>query len=244
MLNRIFLLFLLLPFLSNAQTNSPFKWEFQIGTVATPLRASNPDRDPTQQRNNVSEVRISNRQWQPGFNAGMQLYKDDTRFSVAFSMFLSYHRQTFSYYLRSFENGNTVELFNENARWRTAWINITLRARYALGQSERINVSGGVCASHFILNNNEDVFTEVISQSAIDPQTGQVITTSTTGTRNLNLPLSRINFGLCAGVEAQVSKSERLPLKVGLLYLHGFTNISRDYYIIHSGLNLSLLFDF
>jgi hypothetical protein len=234
MLYRFVLFFTLLPFCAQAQVNSVFNWEIQVGTVATPLAATDPDRDQAQRVNNVEEVRLRNTLWQPGFNAGIQLYQDDTRFSVAFSVFLSYHRQIISYYRRSFEGNSTLELINENARWSSLWGNVTLRARYTIDQAERINISAGLCSSHGILNNNRNTF-QTITTSSIS---GQPLVT---GTRDVIFPLSRVSFGLCAGAEVKLNASQILPLKLGVLYLHGFRSISTDYFIRQSGLNLSLL---
>ncbi|MCA6364031.1 MAG: hypothetical protein IM638_13405 [Bacteroidetes bacterium] len=234
MLHRLVLCLLLLPMFGAAQINSVFNWEVQVGTVATLLAATDPDRDQAQQLNNVEEVRLSNAGFQPGFNAGIQLYQDDTRFSVAFSAFFSYHRQNIYYYRRSFEGNSTLELINENARWRSLWGNITLRARYTVDQAGRINISAGLCSSHGILNNNRNTFQTISTSSFL----GNPVVT---GSREVIFPLSRVSFGLCAGAEVKLNTTQNLPLKLGVLYLHGFRSISTDYFIRQSGLNISLL---
>lgn len=234
MLHRFVFCLLLLPLFGKAQVNSVFNWEVQVGTVATLLAATDPDRDQAQRVNNVEEVRLSNGGFRPGFNAGIQLYQDDTRFSVAFSAFFSYHRQNISYYRRSFEGTGTLELINNNARWRSLWGNITLRARYTVDQAERINISAGLCSSHGIFNNNRNTFQTISTSST----SGNPVAT---GSREVIFPLSRVSFGLCAGAEVKLNTSETLPLKLGVLYLHGFRSISTDYFIRQSGLNISLL---
>jgi hypothetical protein len=241
MLNRILLFVFLLPFTASAQSGIPFSWEIMAGSSFTFLSADDSYLEPAQRLNAVSEVRLSNAKFQPGLHAGVQLYKDDTRLSVVFSMFLSQQRQQIDYYRRSFSGGNTVELSAPSAQWNTYWGNVSLRLRYALGKQERFCITGGLSASHFILNQNLDTFTEITSTSVFNPQTGQ--TTISQNSRNVEfaIPLQRINFGLSGGAEIQVLNPEVFPLKLGVLYMHGFSNVAGAYYIKQQALHLSVL---
>ncbi|MGL5892914.1 MAG: hypothetical protein ACRC3B_23690 [Bacteroidia bacterium] len=241
MLNRFLFFFALLPFTTYAQSGIPFSWEIMAGSSFTFLSADNSFSDPDQVLNNVSDVRLSNSRFQPGLHAGVQLYKDDTKLSAVFSMFLSQHRQQIDYYRRSFTGGSTVELSAPAAQWKTIWGNVSLRLRYALGTQERVCLTGGISASHYILNQNLDAFTEVTTTTFFDPQTGQNQTVRSTRTVEFAIPLQRINFGLSGGAELQVLNPDVFPLKLGLLYMHGFSNVAGAYYIKQQGLHVSLL---
>ncbi|MFN8712727.1 MAG: hypothetical protein ACK5Z2_07725 [Bacteroidota bacterium] len=241
MLNRILLFVFLFPLSAAAQSGVPFSWEIMAGSSFTFLRADDSYLEPAQQLNAVSEVRMSNTKFQPGLHAGVQFYKDDTRLSAVLSLFLSQQRQQIDYYRRSFTGGNTVELSAPAAQWNTFWGNVSLRLRYTLGKQQRFCLTGGLSASHFILNQNLDTFTQVTSTTVFNPQTGQNQTTQSTRNVEFAIPLQRINFGLSGGVEIQVLNPEVFPLKLGVLYMHGFSNVAGAYYLKQQALHLSVL---
>lgn len=241
MLNRLLLALFLFPLSVSAQSGTPFSWEIMAGSSFSFLSADDSYLEPAQRLNAVSEVRLSNAKFQPGLHAGVQLYKDDTKLSAVFSLFLSQQRQQIEYYRRSFTGGNTVELSAPAAQWNTFWGNVSLRLRYALGKQERFCITGGLSASHYIFNQNFDTFTEITSTTVFNSQTGQNQTTQTTRTVELAIPLQRINFGLSGGAEVQVLNPEVFPLKLSLLYMHGFSNVAGAYYIKQQALHLSVL---
>lgn len=241
MLTRFLVLAVLFPILIDAQTSVPFRWEVMAGSSFTFISADPSYRDQSQAFNAVSEVRSSNQKLQPGIHLGVQLYKDDTKLSAVFSTFISQHRQQISYYRRSFTGGSTIEYLSPSTQWSTYWANVSLRLRYSLGMQERICLTGGISASHHILNQNLDAFTEVTTTTVFNAQTGQNQTVQSTRTVELAIPLQRINFGLSGGVEILLVESMTTPLKLGLLYMHGFSNVASNFYLKQQGLHLSLM---
>jgi hypothetical protein len=185
-------------------------------------------------KSNVENVRYS-----PGYQFGLRISNPGRFVSFVGQVSLNHYKLHYDY-TRSWFLGNNGSM--SNAVWQNTWIDAGAMLQFTLGEGSRFKLLYGFSISHCISSKNQGWMSNHIYYVYLTSNGSYTVDNwqEFAVTAKIDNP----SYNSTLGIEAPLTKSDKIPLYASLIWNRGFSNLAFDHNVTQSNLQLNVIYYF